>query len=882
MLAAGTRLGPYEVVSLLGAGGMGEVYQALDTRLQRQVAIKVLSARFSEDPQMRQRFEREARSISSLSHSHICALYDVGHQTGTDFLIMEYIEGESLASRLAKGAIPLKEVLRYAIEIADALDNAHRRGIVHRDLKPANIMLTKSGIKLLDFGLAKLRDTTDVNTSGEWANPTKSHELTAKGTVLGTLQYMSPEQLEGKETDARTDIFSFGAILYEMATGRKAFTGTTITSLITSILKSDPEPIASLQPLISAHFENVVQGCLNKDPESRWQTAHDLLLQLKWIAEEGSQPNVKVGSRKAYRPWILTAGLLIVALLTGYATSHFISRTSKLKNNPNVVKLSFLLPEAISLDAGSVEISPDGKRIAFVGINNEGRNSIWLRSLDSMKLTELSGTDGAAFPFWSPTGEAIGFFAQGKLKTVNIAGGTPKILCDASNVPRGGTWNNAGTILFSPTGIGRIFRVAAEGGQVLPVTTFDESHRENAHRWPYFLPDGNHFIYSIRCGKADRAFGGDSTGVYIGSLNSSEKKQIMNDFTKVQYSSGHLLFVRKNVLIAKRFDLNKLQFTSGEIKLEEKVDESESSTGGPATATFSVSQNGVLAFVNPDISKSHTSLNWFDRNGSQVGSVADSEGYSGLNLSPDEKKIVANYGGELRIIDLDKGTSTRLTLFNGSSPVWSPDGKEIAFASDQGGSVDIFVKPSNGNGKDQRVLQQAGPPTDWSLDGRYILFGKRDEQTRYDLWMLPLFGDRKPAAYLQTDFYESGAVLSPNGKWVAYESDETGGSEIYVRSFANPTAQKWKISSNGGSMPKWRRDGKELFYIGANHKLMAVKVKTDLDFQVSTPVELFYVDGEYVVINNGQKFLLDQRIQDSTMVSPINVILNWPAMFESK
>jgi predicted Ser/Thr protein kinase len=519
-LAQGTRLGPYEILASVGAGGMGEVYRARDTRLDRTVAIKVLPSHLSSNPEIRQRFDREARTISSLSHPHICALHDVGHQDGIDYLVMEFLEGETLTDRLSRGALPAEQVLRYSIEIADALDKAHRQGIVHRDLKPGNIMLTKSGVKLVDFGLAKLAAAGPANTSVSILPTQAGMNLTQEGTILGTFQYMAPEQLEGKEADARSDIFAFGAVLYEMATGKKAFSGKSQASLIASILSAEPPPISSVQPMTPPALDRVVKTCLAKDPDDRWQTAHDVMLQLKWIAEGGSQAGVPaplVARRRGHER--LAWGVAAVLAVSTIALAAV--QLARPRAAVRVVRSSLLPPEKTTYHfigdaAGPPAVSPEGLQIAFTARDSSGKSLLWVRSLDSPVPRAVAGTEDAMYPFWSPDSKFIGFFAGGKLKKIEASGGPAFALCDAGDA-RGGTWNKDGVIVFEPHFRDPLFRVPATGGKAAPVTKFDESRRETTHRFPFFLPDGSHFLYLA----GSHAVGTESElhAIYLGSLD---------------------------------------------------------------------------------------------------------------------------------------------------------------------------------------------------------------------------------------------------------------------------------------------------------------------------------------------------------------------------
>jgi tRNA A-37 threonylcarbamoyl transferase component Bud32 len=627
-LATGAMLGPYELLSLLGKGGMGEVYRARDTRLDRTVAVKVLPQHLSSSPERRQRFEREARAVSSLSHPHICALYDVGRQDGIDYLVMEYIEGESLADRLSKGPLPVDQALRYSIQVANALDKAHRSGIVHRDLKPANIMLTKSGAKLLDFGLAKLRGNSSEAAPSLTSLPTERVSITAEGTILGTFQYMAPEQLEGREADARTDIFAFGAVVYEMATGKRAFNGKSQASLITAIMSADPQPISELQPMSPPALDRIVKRCLGKDPDERWQTAHDLMEELKWVAEAGSQAGAAapVAARRKIRErgWMiatvvffLAAGLLAVAYF----------RRAPVETAAAATRFFIYPPEKVSF-TGTFAISPDGRRIVFRG-TSEGKTLLWVRALDSLSAQPLAGTQEALFPFWSPDSRFIGFYSSGKLKKIEATGGPAQPLCDA---PLGaqGAWNRDNVIVFAPNFADALYRVSAAGGAPVPLTTLDASRKETAHVLPNFLPDGRHFIYLVT--NAQR----ENTGIYVGSLDSKETKLLVNTYQGAAYAPpGYLLFMRERTLMAQSFDADRLELKGEPFPVAEQVDLQLSAE--PRFASFSVSETGALVYRSG--SRRNYQLTWFDREGKQLGTIGPPGAYGNPWLSPDEKRV---------------------------------------------------------------------------------------------------------------------------------------------------------------------------------------------------------------------------------------------------
>jgi eukaryotic-like serine/threonine-protein kinase len=889
-LASGTRLGPFEILSPIGAGGMGEVYRARDTRLERTVAVKVLPQRLSASPESRQRFEREAKTISQLSHPHICALYDVGNQEGVEYLVMEYLEGETLADRLAKGPLPLEQTLRFGIEIADALDKAHRQGIVHRDLKPGNVMLTKSGVKLLDFGLAKAMAPPTPQGSLT-ALPTQQG-LTQEGTILGTFQYMAPEQLEGKEADARTDIFAFGCVLYEMATGKKAFSGATQASLISSILRDDPQPISQIQAMAPPALDRVARSCLAKDPEDRWQSAHDVAGELKWIGESDSQagaaaPVVVRRKNRERLAWEMTAVILFVALAAAVVTAARYAHRVGALSRP--MRLSIALPEKSALRA--VALSPDGTKLVFVGRDSSGKNALWIRALDSLALQPLPGTENPSFPFWSPDSRFIGFFADGKLKKINASGGSPQTLCDAP-VNRGGTWNRDGVILFAPVVTGPLYRVSASGGVPIPVTRFDPSRGEASHRWPFFLPDGRHFLYDV----ASFGSGGqqEKMGIYVGSLDSKEEKFLLRANSSVAYAPpGYLLFFRERSLMAQSFDAKGMHVTGEPFSIAEEVQYFPQHYG----ALFSVSENGVLLYQARSTS-GVSQLVWFDRSGKEMGSLGAPANQANPRISQDGKRVALDIidpqigNMDIWIYESSGGVATRFTsdpAFE-ADPIWSPDGSRIVFFSNRKGGPDLRQKSSSGAGSEEVVLHSESSkyPTDWSPDGRFILYRAFDAKTNLELWVQPFGGDRRPIPFLKARFGADLGQFSPDGRWVAYASNESGKWEIYVAPFPGP-GSNWKVSSAGGSEPRWRRDGKELFYLAPDEKLMAVEVKEGSTFSADAARPLFQTRRRehissndlfsYDVSADGQRFLVNTDIGEVTS-PPLTVVLNWPAGLE--
>ncbi len=886
-VAPGTRLGPYEILAPLGAGGMGEVYRARDTRLERTVAVKVLPSHLSSSAEVRRRFEREAKTISQLSHPHICALYDVGHQEGTDYLVMEFLEGQTLAARLVKGPLPAEQVLRYGIEIGDALDKAHRQGIVHRDLKPGNVMLTKSGVKLLDFGLAKAMAPAAPARSLT-ALPTQQG-LTQEGTILGTFQYMAPEQLEGKEADARTDIFSFGAVLYEMATGRKAFSGTSQASLIGAILHTEPQPISSIQPMTPPALDRAVKKALAKDPEDRWQNAADLGSELKWIAE-GSQAGVPapVPARRKKRErlaWGITTLVLLLALAAAVTAAIRYAHLSATRARP--MRSSIVLPEKSALRA--VALSPDGGRLAFVARDASGSNLLWIRPLDSLSAQPLTGTENPSLPFWSPDSRFIGFFADGKLKKIDASGGPPQTLCDAP-VGRGGSWSREGVILFSPATGGPLYRVFASGGLATSVTRFDPSRGEDSHRWPFFLPDGRHFLYTV----TNFASGGqqEKIGIYAGSLDSKEEKLLLRANSSVAYAPpGYLLFFRDGSLLAQPFDVKGLRITGDPTPVAEQIQYF------PQTyqVLFSVSENGLLLY-QPRSASAGSRLLWFDRNGKEIGSLGAPGNQANPRISPDGKRVALDItdpktgNTDIWIYESSRGVATRFTFdpSEETNAVWSPDASRVVFQSNRLQFSDLYQKDSSGAGNQEILLKSddSKVPADWSRDGRLILYRERDVKTNeFSLKVLPVTGDRKPMPVVNTKGERTAGQFSPDGRWVAYSSNESGKREVVVTPFPGPGG-KWQVSTAGGSEPRWRRDGRELFYLAPDGKLMAVEVQQGPTFEAGVAKPLFQTRARehvssndtfsYDVSADGQRFLVNTDVGEA-ISSPLTVVFNWVA-----
>jgi len=890
-LLSGTRLGPYEIVAPLGAGGMGEVYRAKDTRLDRTVAVKVLASHLSSSPEVRQRFEREAKTISQLSHPHICALHDVGREGETEYLVMEYLEGETLAERLAKGSLALEQTLRFGVQIADALDKAHRQGIVHRDLKPGNVMITKAGVKLLDFGLAKAMAPASQQSSLT-ALPTQQG-LTQEGTILGTFQYMAPEQLEGKEADARTDIFALGAVLYEMATGKKAFSGATHASLIGAVLHTEPAPVSAVTPTSPPALDRVVKTCLAKDPEDRWQSAGDVGKELKWIAE-GSQAGVAapvVASRRrgVRLSWVIAAALAIATLVL----SGLLLRRRAPGATP-VVRASILPPEGTEfvstwVDAGPVEISPDGSKLVFTARKGESPNQLWVRALNESMARSLSGTDGAQRPFWSPDGRYIGFFADRSFKKIDVNGG-PVFTLAPGTESRGGTWNREGVILFTPSARGPVCRVSAEGGKVTPASVYGP--KDATHRYAHFLPDGKHFLYLLRHSGAG---GGQEPEIRVGSLDSKESKLVLSVASNVVYASGHLLYVREGALVAQAFNVDRLAVEGEPVTLASDVLMDERFSRG----AFSASQNGVLVYQTGK-GQTLSALRWLDRSGAAVGTLGEpAQFFNGGDpeISPDGTRATASIVdlrtgvADIWMIDLATGTRSRFTTGPGDKfwSTWSRDGRRIAYniSSPGGSGYDIFSRSTSGSGAEEKLASdpiEFEVPLSFSPDGGFLLYSKRKNE-RDDLWILPLTGDRRPRPFVATPALEPMAQFSPNGRYVAYMSDEAGRFDIYVAAFPGPSG-RWQISQSGGVEPRWSRDGRELFFFAPDNRLMAAQVKTDgASFEVGAIQPLFQTRSlgfgfRYDGAKDGKRFLVVSGLPQD--LAPITLVTNWTEALRTK
>ena len=848
-MTSGERIGPYLIEGPLGEGGMGEVWKARDTRLDRTVAIKISKAEFGE------RFAREAHAVAALNHPNICTLYDVG----PNYLVMEHIEGTPL-----KGPLPVQKAVEYASQILDALDAAHRKGIVHRDLKPANILVTKQGIKLLDFGLAK-----------QAAGPLKQTDatLTGEGQIVGTLQYLSPEQLQGKPTDARSDLFAFGCVLYEMLSGKRAFVGTSPASVIAAILEHEPAPLDLHPPL-----GRVIAKCLAKDPDERFQTARDLKTALIWAMEQ-QQPAFAIGRLRW--PWAVAAASLAIGALGTWAFTR--SRATAVEGQ--AVRLQLAPPEGGRFDLSSLAVSPDGRMLAYVAAV-QGKRGLWVRPLNGHAAKALPGTDNALYPFWSPDASSIGYFANSKLWRIGVAGGAPLAICDVT-VATGGAWGDDGRIVFGSI-TGPLIRVSASGGSPAPLTALKSSREESWHRWPQLLPGGRAVLFQVLAAKVE------DTGVYGAFLDRPlEPVRVVAADRNAIYSSGHLLWRRGSTLVAQPFDPDRLRLSGEPAAVTEPVGD-----GIFTKMALAGSASGVLLYGAS--SGNIHQLTWFDRGGKPSGTLGLPGAYSAFALSPDGRRVAVpkteGSGSDLWTLDAKLDAWSRLTFAAGvnSFPVWSPDGRTIVFYSSSPPS--LSRKDSSGAGAEERVAQSGNAlvPTDWSRDGRSLLYYENAPGTNRDLWVLPVTPEGRPQAgarprpYLRTPKDERFGRFSPepNPRWVAYDSDFSGRREVYVQAYPEPRGE-FLVSSGGGQFPAWGPDGREIFYVSADSKLMSVKLKVGPDFvQPSPPSVLFdvTVDGvapvasPYAVAPDGKRFLVRAPVIQGAQ--PLEVIVNWPALLK--
>lgn len=903
----GKTISQYKVLEKLGEGGMGVVYRAHDTKLDRDVALKFLPLELTQDPSARERFIHEAKAASALSHPNVCAIHDIQDHEDQMFIVMDFVDGQTLREKQA--SINFKQAIDIGIQVADGLAAAHEKGIVHRDIKPENIMIRRDGIaQIMDFGLAQLRGNVS--------------RLTKEGSTVGTAGYMSPEQVQGQDTDHRSDIFSFGVLLYELLAGQLPFKGVHETALAYEIVNVDPAPMSSIKPEIDPHLDAIVLECLEKDPRERTQSIAQVSLDLKRYKRESSrqrasrvtaarpiskssegrtrgiaQPQLSFGSPKLLG---ILAALFFVAMAT-FGVLYFKRPTTEIRTISSYIlspeKLAFA-KQSGDVGEGHLALSPDGSMLAFVAADSLGKTHLMVRALNAPNAKELPTTEGAYYPFWSPDNRHIGFFQAGKMKKIDVSGGPSVTICDASN-GRGGSWNRDGVIIFSNAS-DPIYEIPAAGGALTAVTKLDTSRSEMTHRWPHFLPDGKHFLYFSRSstGGVER----EEDALVVGSLHGKVNKRLMTAKGNVVYASGYLIYLRDKALMAQPFDAGKLETSGDAIPIAEPVEYDL----GYNRAVFSVSQNGMLIYQSSS-TQLGLQLEWFDRTGRSLGTIAPPAEYWGTSLSPDGKRIVFSVydyqsrNRDIWIYDTARGLKTRFTFDPASdeSPVWSPDGSRIVFSSARRGHYDLFQKTTSGAGVEEVLLESPQPklPSDWSSDGRFILY--IESRAKDNLWILPLEGDRKPFVFLQTEFNEELAQFSPDVRWISYLSDESGNWEVYVRPFigadGQPTinqSRKWQVSTNGvgniaGACIKWNRNGKELFYLSNNNKLMAAEIKASgSTFDVGAVRPLFEVKAKggvsfCDVTADGQKFLIGIQVGGQS-VPPLTLVTNWDAELKKK
>ena len=867
-VAAGSRLGPYEVVSRIGAGGMGEVFRARDTRLDRTVAIKILPAEFADNAQLKTRFEREAKAISQISHPHICALHHVGNADGVEYLVLEFLEGETLADRIAHGTLPMRDVLRFGSQIASALACAHRAGIVHRDLKPGNVMITKSGAKLLDFGLAR----SSVAAASVASIPTAATQhkpLTQEGTILGTFQYMSPEQLAGEEVDARSDIFALGAVLYEMVTGVPAFEGKSRTSIIAAVLAGAPRPPSSLRPMTPPALEHVIAKCLAVEREGRWESAADIASELDWIATSASGESAAVGVKKrSGRTAFLGAlALAVVAIVAAIAASVYVR--GRLRLAEQTVRSELLTDEPLTPSLfGSIALSPDGNQLLML-VGPTGNPSIAVRNLATGEVKKLAGTGGALFPFWAPDSQRIAFFASGKLKTIGVNGGSIQTLCDAKQ-GRGGAWSGDGVIIFSELG-SPIYKVSESGGTPVALTRVAEPI--HGHRLPAFLPDGKRFLFSVHIGTSDV--------LCAGSIDGNLQKRIVDNASNAAYAQGHLFFVRDGNLVSQPFDPKKLELSGTLTPAADRVEYYKVR----AIGNFSVTDTKMAWVSEPSRLSELVARDRSGRSSTIQGLAAD---YQILDISPDDRTLAVAIHehieqGDVWLIKLDDGTKSRFTFTNGGalSGAFSPDGTRFAVSAGAFGQEIAVTARSIVSNDVQKIIDTRGAclVTGWSHDGKYLVAVTQNQDTGFDIERIDVLA-RTITLVVHSPADEIAPTLSPSGKWLAYVTTESGAPEVYVTTFPSGEG-KWQATQDGGGSPHWSRDGKQLFYV-KDDRLMAVDFHdgaipqfgsaTALPLSVASDPNYLASHSAFTMTSDG-RFITTQPV--SQRQATIHLVTNW-------
>jgi eukaryotic-like serine/threonine-protein kinase len=907
----GQTISYYRIIEKLGEGGMGVVYKAEDTKLDRFVALKFLPPHLSASDQDKARFVQEAKAAAALNHPNVCSIIDIQEhddpQGGRQmFIVMEFVDGQTLREK--KGTVTFKQAIDICIQIADGLAAAHEKGIVHRDIKPDNIMIRKDGIaQIMDFGLAKLR-----------ASGSKISRLTKEGSTVGTAGYMSPEQVQGQETDHRSDIFSFGVVLYELLTGQLPFKGVHETALAYEIVNVDPAPMSSVKPEIDPNLDAIALECLEKDPRERAQSIAQISLDLKRFRRESSRQ--RVSRITAARPVLQSSGAIrreatedvqvpdsrtepshsrlwmwgtiLFFLSTICAVLYFNLETPQQARQ--TIRAFLLFPDRSALSnelgGGHIALSPDGQKVAFVAVDSSGKGNLWVRVLNDIASQKLSGTEGALFPFWSPDSKSIGFFADGKVKKIDASGGTPFAICDDES-PRGGSWSSTGVILFDRDNFGGIFQVSAAGGTSTPVTKLDSTRHEQTHRWPWFLPDGKHFLFFIRTTAAGS--GSESDSICVGSIASKEIKHLLHGSSDMAYVNGNLLYMRESVLMAQPFDAKTLEVSGEPIPIVQQIQ----FDARFSKSTFSVSQNGLLVYQSTGM-RWQRELALFDSSGQKMYSFGQPEIYQGASLSRDEKRIamevvdLQSHNIDIWVYEIARGIQTRFTFDPSADigPLWSPEGDRIIFSSNRKGHYDLYMKSTAGTAPEELLSDFGGRDKfaeDWSSDGKYVIVTTSgDSKAKFDEWILPMEGDRKPVPFLTTEFNERGGVFSPDMRWIAYVSDESGKDEVYVRPFTGPGTQnssaatgKWQVSTNGGGGAFWRGDGKAIFYV-VDTKIMLAEVKADgPTFEVTKVGQYMDMQAKqqisFLSMSSDGKKILGQITPAQEKSVPMTLVVNW-------